>query len=52
MKIIGKCEKCKRNLVRLYNGNVVCECTEKELSERLRMWAERKERRAKNERTN
>ena len=44
MKTIGKCDKCKRNLVRLYNGNVVCGCTDKAVDEMLRMWAERKER--------
>lgn len=44
MKLIGKCEKCKRNLVRLNNGNVVCGCTDKAVDEMLRMWAERKER--------
>ena len=51
MKIIGKCKKCKRNLVELNNGNVVCGCTDKALDEMLRMWAESKERRAKNERS-
>lgn len=49
MKIKGKCEKCKRNLVELYNGNVVCGCTDIALDEMLRMWAARKERKKKNE---
>ena len=52
MKLIGKCKKCKRNIVELNNGNVVCGCTDKALDEMLRMWAESKERRTNNERTN
>ena len=49
MKITGKCEKCKKNLVELNNGNVVCGCTDKALDERLRIWAESKIKKVKTE---
>ena len=45
MKTIGKCEVCGGEILQAGNGNLFCEdCADKNFGERLRMWAERKER--------